>query len=88
MLADRIVLKFAAEGLGDPFLLFDVLVSNGQAPGEAPASGNLDFRPVMQTLHPNKNQRVFETDLSEYDPCAASGGGPLLPAGTAASGRA
>ena len=68
VLADRVVLKFVDESLGDPFLLFDVLVSNGQAPGEAPVSGNLDFRPVMQTLHPNKNQRVFEIDLSQYDP--------------------
>ena len=73
VMADRIVLKFVDESLGDPFLLFDVLVSNGQAPGEAPASGNLDFRPVMQTLHPNKNQRLFEIDLSQYDP------GPVLP---------
>ena len=68
VLADRIVLKFVDESLGDPFLLFDVLVSNGQAPGEAPMSGALDFRPVMQTLQPNKNQRVFEVDLSAYDP--------------------
>ena len=72
VLADRIVLKFVDESLGDPFLLFDVLVSNGQAPGEAPASGNLDFRPVMQTLHPNKNQRVFEIDLAAYDPGTGS----------------
>ena len=68
VLADRIVLRFVDESLGDPFLLFDVLVSNGQAPGEAPVSGNLDFRPVMQTLHPNRNQRVFEIDLTVYDP--------------------
>ncbi len=72
VLADRIVLKFVDESLGDPFLLFDVLVSNGQAPGEAPASGNLDFRPVMQTLHRNKYQRLFEIDLSQYDPAAVS----------------
>ena len=61
-------MKFVDESLGDPFLLFDVLVSNGQAPGDAPMSGALDFRPVMQTLRPNKNQRVFEVDLSAYDP--------------------
>ena len=72
VLADRIVLKFVDESLGDPFLLFDVLVSNGQAPGTAPASKSLDFRPVIQTLRPNKSQRVFEADLSISDPPVAS----------------
>ena len=69
VLADRIVLKFVDEGMGDPFLLFDVLVSNGQAPGTAPASKSLDFRQVIRTLRPNKSQRVFEADLrAESDP--------------------
>ena len=77
VLADRVVLKFVEEGLGDPFLLFDVLVSNGQAPGTAPASKSLDFRPVIQTLRPNKSQRVFEADLSSSDP-------PVVAAGTTA----
>ena len=63
VMADKIIVKFVDEELGDPFLLFDVLVSNGQAPPTAPASNSIDFRPVIQTLQPNKTQRVFEADL-------------------------
>ena len=80
VLADRIVLKFVDEGMGDPFLLFDVLVSNGQAPGTAPASKSLDFRPVIQTLRPNKSQRVFEADLSKSDPPVVTVGTTAQPA--------
>ena len=72
VLVDRIVLKFVDESLGDPFYLFEVLVSNGQAPGAVPVSRDLDFRPVIQTLWPNKNQRVFEADFTEFDPLAAT----------------
>ena len=80
VLADRVVLKFVDEGMGDPFLLFDVLVSNGQAPATAPASKSLDFRPVIQTLRPNKSQRVFEADLSTSDPPVVTGGPTAQPA--------
>ena len=80
VLADRVVLKFVDEGMGDPFLLFDVLVSNGQAPATAPASKSLDFRPVIQTLRPNKSQRVFEADLSTSDPPVVAAGPTAQPA--------
>ena len=87
VLADRIVVRFVDEGLGDPFLLFDVLVSNGQAPTVAPASRSLDFRPVIQTLQPNKSQRLFEVDLrSATDPPVSgapeSTGSLLTPVGS------
>ena len=60
---NKIVLKFAAEGDGDPFLLFDVLVSDGQKPVQAVGGASIEFFPVLQTLKPNKSQRTFEIDL-------------------------
>ena len=64
VIIDRLVVRFAAEGEGDPFLLFDVLVSNGQKPAAAKQADLVEFVPVLQTLEPNKTQRVFEVDLS------------------------
>jgi len=67
---DKIVLKFADELNGDPFLLFDVFTSDGVNPiaravgifGESP-----EYRRVFATLQPNKSQREFEIDLSGFD---------------------
>lgn len=67
VLIDRIVLRFAPEGQGDPFLLFDVLVSDGQPPSAALRSGAVEFQPVLQMLQPNKTQREFEIDLSNLE---------------------
>ena len=61
---DSIVVRFVEEGSGDPFLLFDVLVTNGQKPAAALQGSGLEFRPVLQTLQRNKTQRVFVADLS------------------------
>ena len=66
VLADAIVLKFVDEGEGDPFLLFDVMVSDGQKPPAALFGGSLEYLRVFQTLRPNKNQRVFEIDLTQF----------------------
>ena len=60
---NKIALKFVAEGMGDPFLLFDVLVSDGQKPVQAIGGSSLEFFPVLQTLKPNKSQRTFEVEL-------------------------
>ena len=60
---DKIALKFVEEGMGDPFLLFDVLVSDGQKPVQAIGGSSLEFFPVLQTLKPNKSQRTFEVEL-------------------------
>lgn len=59
--AHKIVVKFAPEGLGDPFLQFKVLTSNG-----LPAfsqSKALRFAPAGRSEGLNKTQRVFEFDL-------------------------
>ncbi len=60
---DKIALKFVEEGMGDPFLLFDVLVSDGQKPVQAIGGSSLEFFPVLQTLKPNKSQRTFAVEL-------------------------
>jgi hypothetical protein len=61
--ANRIVLRFADEGQGDPFLLFDVLISDGTKPARVPGSPLPEFKPALRMLQPNKSQRVFEIDL-------------------------
>ena len=68
VLVDRIVLRFVAADRGDPFLLFDVLTSDGQKPVNAIGGSDLDFTPVLQTQYPNKTQRLFEQDLSDSGP--------------------
>ncbi len=59
--ARKIVVKFAPEGMGDPFLQFKVLTSNG-----LPAfsqSKALRFAPAGRSEGLNKTQRVFEFEL-------------------------
>ena len=59
--ARKIVVKFAPEGMGDPFLQFKVLTSNG-----LPAfsqSKAIRFSQAGRSEGLNKTQRVFEFDL-------------------------
>ena len=65
--ANRIVVRFVDSGQGDPFLLFDVLTSDGQKPISALGGKIIEFLPVMQTLEPNRSRRLFEVDLSSTD---------------------
>lgn len=60
----RIVLRFVDEGLGDPFRLFEVMVSDGQKPVKALLGDALDYTRTYQTLHPNLGERVIEIDLA------------------------
>ena len=62
--ANRIVLRFVDSEQGDPFLLFDVLTSDGQKPISALGGNVIEFLPVMQTIEPNRSRRLFEIDLS------------------------
>ena len=62
---NRIVLRFVDEDLGSPFLLFDVLTSDGQKPLSATAGQSLEFLPVLQLVKPNTTQRLFEIDFSD-----------------------
>ena len=64
---NRIVLRFVdgEDVAGDPFLLFDVLTSDGQTPLSAIAGETLEFLPGLQQLTPNTNRRLFEIDFSQ-----------------------
>ena len=64
VVADRIVVTFVGEGMGDPFYLFEVLTSDGLKPISAIAGQSLDFLPVLQVTEPNTSRRRFEIDFS------------------------
>lgn len=65
--AEKIVLSFVDEDLGDPFLLFDVLVSDGIKPSGVSGVAVPEFKSVLRSLQPNKSQRTFEIDLRQAD---------------------
>ncbi len=65
VIAKKIVLKFVAEDMGDPFLQFDVLASQGNKPKGNQRSPLPEFSPLLRTLRPNKDQRVFEIDMDQ-----------------------
>ncbi len=59
--AQKVVVKFAAEGAGDPFLQFKVLTANGD-----PAflqSASFRYLPAGHSEGLNKSQRVYEFEL-------------------------
>ena len=64
LVASKIVLRFVDEDLGEPFQLFDVMVSDGQKPVSAPGGSSIEFTRIYQTLHQNLNERTFEIDLA------------------------
>ena len=64
VLAKKIVLRFVDEEMGDPFLMFEVLTSDGQKPLKALAGKTLEYSRIFRTLQPNKTQREFEFDLT------------------------
>jgi len=66
--AEKIVLRFVDEELGDPFLLFDVLVSDGTKPARVVGAAVPEYQTVLRMLQPNKSQRVFEVDLRARNP--------------------
>jgi hypothetical protein len=66
--ARKIVLQFVGEELGDPFLLFDVLVSDGTKPARVVGASTPEFKTVLRMLQPNKSQRLFEIDLAGGNP--------------------
>ena len=59
--AQKVVVKFAVEGQGDPFLQFKVLTANGD-----PAflqSKSFNYLPAGHSERLNKSQRVYEFEL-------------------------
>ena len=59
--ATKVVVRFPTADEGDPFLQFEVLVSDGQK--AFPGSDLLSFRSIGKTKRPNKDRRVFEYEL-------------------------
>ena len=59
--AEKVIVKFVAEGVGDPFLQFKVLTSNGDEAFQG--SQSLDYRVAGRSEGLNKTQRVFEYAL-------------------------
>jgi hypothetical protein len=72
VLAKKLVVRFAEEGMGDPFLQFEVLVSDGLKPARLSGGDTPAFKAVLRTLKKNKSQRVFEIDLTNQQPRAHS----------------
>ena len=70
--ARKIVLRFPEEEIGDPFLQFAVLTSDGSAAFSFRGGFTMNFRQVFRTQKDNKDQRVFEIDL---DPASLNGVG-------------
>ena len=66
--AKELVVRFVEEGMGDPFLLFEVLISDGLKPARLQTSENPAFKTVLRTLRENKSQRVFTVDLTNQEP--------------------
>lgn len=74
VVAEKIVLKFVDEEVGDPFLLFSVLTSDGLNPKARPTSTfgeSPEYRRVFTTVQPNKTQREIEIDLTHFDDTTA-----------------
>ncbi len=65
VIAKSIVLKFVDEDLGDPFLQFDVLASQGNKPKGNQRSALPEFSTILRSLRPNKDQRIFEIDMNQ-----------------------
>lgn len=58
VIAERVRLRFVAEGQGDPFLKFRVLISDGRT--SLTEARNREFFRVGLVTEPNKDQREFE----------------------------
>jgi hypothetical protein len=63
VIAKRIVLKFVEEDAGDPFLQYDVLISDGEVPEKFVSSDEPAFNAIWRTLKPNKTERLLEISL-------------------------
>ena len=74
--AEKVVVKFVTEGVGDPFLQFKVLTSNGDEAFQG--SQSLDYRVAGRSEGLNKTQRVFEYALRPAKPADPGLSGDLI----------
>ena len=63
VIAHRVVLRFVAAGLGDPFLKFRVMASDGLRWGQGRDQRRRFFRGGLETT-PNKDQREYIFDIA------------------------
>ena len=77
VLVDELVLRFAEEGNGDPFLQFKVLTDPGQQLIQQEAS-ELDFLPVAGTDAPNDDLRVFRFEMEDMQDAAPGWNGRMI----------
>ena len=63
IIAHRVVLRFVAEGQGDPFLKFRVMASDGLRWGQGRDQRRKFFRVGLETK-PNKDQREYVFDIA------------------------
>ncbi|MCY3791196.1 MAG: discoidin domain-containing protein, partial [Gemmatimonadetes bacterium] len=63
VIAHRVVLRFVAEGQGDPFLKFGVMASDGLRWGQGRDQRRKFFRVGLETK-PNKDQREYVFDIA------------------------
>ena len=72
----RVVLRFAEEGAGDPFLKFRVLLSDGLR--TSGREGGLQYFRGGLVTQPNKDQRVFHFDLKTQKKAADGTEGTIV----------
>ena len=63
VIAERVRVKFADEGEGDPFLKFRVLLSSGRLSRNTASRYDVDYFRVAQVTRRNKTQREFEFEV-------------------------
>ncbi len=68
VIAQRVRVRFAAEGQGDPFLKFRVLISDGRI--ALTEARNREFFRVGLVTEPNKDQREYEFEVQPQRPAA------------------
>ncbi|NKB69599.1 MAG: hypothetical protein GKR89_21220 [Candidatus Latescibacteria bacterium] len=76
VIAQRVVVRFVEEGLGDPFLKFRVLVSDGQE--RFGRNRKREFVRIGQVGRPNKDQRVFSFEIEPQRPVAEGISGEVV----------
>jgi hypothetical protein len=68
VIAQRVVVRFVEEGLGDPFLKFRVMLSDGREQEQIGLQRGLKFYRVGQVARPNKEGREFSFEVHPQRP--------------------
>ena len=68
VIAQRVVVRFVEEGMGDPFLKFRVMLSDGREQEQIGLQRGLKFYRVGQMARPNKEGREFSFEVHPQRP--------------------